>query len=36
VPVRMSNARLVTLLGEEPQTPIDDAVRATLQGLGCL
>jgi nucleoside-diphosphate-sugar epimerase len=36
VPVRMNNARLVTLLGSEPHTPIDDAVRATLQGLGCL
>jgi nucleoside-diphosphate-sugar epimerase len=36
VPVRMNNTRLVTLLGGEPHTPIDDAVRATLQGLGCL
>jgi nucleoside-diphosphate-sugar epimerase len=36
VPVRMNNARLVALLGSEPHTPIDDAVRATLQGLGCL
>ena len=36
VPVRMSNARLVALLGSEPHTPIDDAVRATLHGLGCL
>jgi nucleoside-diphosphate-sugar epimerase len=36
VPVRMDNARLVALLGSEPHTPIDDAVRATLQGLGCL
>jgi hypothetical protein len=36
VPVRMTNARLATLLGSEPHTPIDDAVRATLQGLGCL
>ena len=36
VPVRLNNARLVTLLGNEPHTPIDDAVRATLQGLGCL
>jgi nucleoside-diphosphate-sugar epimerase len=36
VPVRMNNARLVALLGAEPHTPIDDAVRATLQGLGCL
>jgi nucleoside-diphosphate-sugar epimerase len=36
VPVRMNNARLVKLLGSEPHTPIDDAVRATLRGLGCL
>jgi nucleoside-diphosphate-sugar epimerase len=36
VPVRMNNACLVSVLGSEPHTPIDDAVRATLQGLGCL
>lgn len=35
-PVRMNNKRLVDALGSEPQTPIDDAVRATLAGLGCL
>ncbi|AYD01637.1 NAD(P)H-binding protein [Neorhizobium sp. NCHU2750] len=35
-PVRMSNARLVAFLGEEPSTPIDVAVRATLADLGCL
>ncbi|WP_207459032.1 SDR family NAD(P)-dependent oxidoreductase [Azospirillum sp. SYSU D00513] len=35
-PVRMSNARLLALLGEEPRTPLDEAVRATLAGLGCL
>jgi len=28
--------RLHAVLGEEPHTPLDDAVRATLQGLGCL
>jgi nucleoside-diphosphate-sugar epimerase len=35
-PVRMDNARLVQVLGEEPHTPLDEAVRATLRGLGCL
>jgi len=36
VPVRMDNTRLVELLGKEPHTPLDDAVAATLEGLGCL
>jgi nucleoside-diphosphate-sugar epimerase len=36
VPVRMDNARLVGVLGHEPHTPLDDAVGATLDGLGCL
>jgi len=35
-PVRMSNARLRAVLGEEPHTPLDEAVAATLEGLGCL
>jgi len=35
-PVRLRNARLVALLGSEPHTPLDAAVRATLEGLGCL
>lgn len=35
-PVRMSNERLLATLGTEPHTPLDAAVRATLQGLGCL
>jgi nucleoside-diphosphate-sugar epimerase len=34
-PVRMSNARLLAVLGSEPHTPLDQAVRRTLQGLGC-
>lgn len=33
-PVRMDNGRLKALLGEEPRTPLDEAVRATLKGLG--
>jgi nucleoside-diphosphate-sugar epimerase len=36
VPVRMSNAGLVAVLGREPHTPLDDAVESTLVGLGCL
>ena len=35
-PVRMSNERLRAALGEEPHTPLDQAVEATLVGLGCL
>lgn len=35
-PIRLDNARLVALLGAEPTTPIDQAVKATLHGLGCL
>jgi len=35
-PLRMSNAKLVAELGREPQTPIDEAVRASLVALGCL
>ncbi|GJD65247.1 NAD(P)H-binding protein [Methylobacterium frigidaeris] len=35
-PVRMSNAELVAFLGAEPHTPLDEAVRETLVGLGCL
>jgi nucleoside-diphosphate-sugar epimerase len=35
-PVRLDNAKLVAFLGTEPHTPIDRAVRSTLEGLGCL
>lgn len=35
-PLRMTNDRLVATLGAEPHTPIDEAVRTTLVGLGCL
>ncbi|OYD84114.1 SDR family oxidoreductase [Azospirillum brasilense] len=34
-PVRLNNARLTAELGAEPHTPLDEAVRATLVGLGC-
>ena len=36
VPVRMDNSRLRATLGAEPHTPLNDAVRRTLAGLGCL
>lgn len=32
-PVRLDNHRLVAFLGEEPRTPLDIAVRATMAGL---
>jgi nucleoside-diphosphate-sugar epimerase len=35
-PVRMRNDRLTAILGCEPHTPLQDAVEATLVGLGCL
>ncbi|STQ91960.1 NAD(P)H-binding protein [Iodobacter fluviatilis] len=35
-PVRMNNAYLMATLGGEPHTPLDEAVKATLIGLGCL
>lgn len=34
-PVRLDNSRLVAALGSEPHTPLDEAVAATLKGLGC-
>ncbi|NML73027.1 NAD(P)H-binding protein [Rhizobium sp. S-51] len=34
--IRMDNARLVGFLGAEPRTPIDEAIRVTLESLGCL
>jgi nucleoside-diphosphate-sugar epimerase len=35
-PVRMDSKRLTSVLGAEPHTPLDAAIRATLLGLGCL
>jgi nucleoside-diphosphate-sugar epimerase len=35
-PLRMDNALLVSVLGREPHTPLDEAVEATLGGLGCM
>ncbi|MDH6592184.1 nucleoside-diphosphate-sugar epimerase [Variovorax sp. TBS-050B] len=34
-PLRMDNARLLAFLGREPHTPLDEAVEATLEGMGC-
>jgi nucleoside-diphosphate-sugar epimerase len=34
-PVRMDNARLMAALGQEPHTPLDEALETTLVGLGC-
>lgn len=34
--VEMSNAKLVSTLGHEPHTPLDEAVEAALEGMGCL
>jgi len=34
-PLGMNNAGLVAALGHEPHTPLDDAIEATLAGLGC-
>lgn len=35
-PLRMTNDKLVAFLGEEPRTPLDLAMLATLKDLGCL
>jgi nucleoside-diphosphate-sugar epimerase len=35
-PLRLDNARLVSLIGDEPHTPLDTALRQTLAGMGCL
>jgi len=34
--VRLDNRQLLAVLGEEPHTPLEQAVEATLLGLGCL
>jgi len=35
-PVRLDNGRLVSLLGAEPHTALDQAMAATLNDMGCL
>jgi nucleoside-diphosphate-sugar epimerase len=34
-PLELDNRKLVAFLGEEPHTPLDEALRGTLDGLGC-
>jgi nucleoside-diphosphate-sugar epimerase len=34
--LKLDNQKLVTFLGKEPHTPLDDALRTTLSELGCL
>ncbi len=34
-PVRMHNTHLLSVLGQEPHTPLDQAVEVTLKGLKC-
>lgn len=36
VPLQMRNDKLLAVLGEEPHTPIDVAIRASLTSIGCL
>ncbi|ACB95095.1 NAD(P)H-binding protein [Beijerinckia indica] len=36
VPFKLDNAKLTTFLGKEPHTPLEEAVRISLTGLGCL
>lgn len=35
-PVRLDNASLLAVLGEEPHTPLDQAMTVTLKALGCI
>jgi nucleoside-diphosphate-sugar epimerase len=36
VPLKLDNRKLVALIGTEPHTPLDEAVRQSLEGLACL
>jgi nucleoside-diphosphate-sugar epimerase len=36
MPIGLDNAKLVAFLGSEPHTPLDSAIRATLDDMGCL
>ena len=36
VDLRLDNSKLVTALGSEPHTPLDEALKTTLVGQGCL
>lgn len=34
--MRLDNTKLLSILGDEPHTPTEEVVRASLTGLGCL
>jgi nucleoside-diphosphate-sugar epimerase len=36
VPLRLDNRKLVSLIGAEPHTPLETAVRTSLEALGCV
>jgi len=36
IPLRLDNAKLLSMIGREPQTPLDEALCQTLFALGCL
>lgn len=36
VPLRLDNRKLLSLIGQEPHTPLDEAVRTSLIDMGCL
>jgi len=36
VPVQLDNRKLLSVLGEEPHTELDDAVRVSLRQLACI
>ncbi len=36
IPLRLDNTKLVALIGREPHTALDVAVRQTLEDLGCV
>lgn len=36
MPVRLRNDKLKSVLGDEPHTPLDEAIEATLRGIGCI
>jgi nucleoside-diphosphate-sugar epimerase len=35
-PLRLNNSKLVALIGKEPHTPVEEALRTTLAELGCI
>lgn len=35
-PIRLENGKLEALIGPEPRTSLDEAVRTTLSAIGCI